>query len=151
MRELQRLEAGDDLTAKDMEDLQMDQVNLQAREFVPFFEETLENVVLTETGQQAMDALKQWDLKDDARDAEPLIFHTWMDEIETLLYQDEIPESMMALFEGSGQTTDELLRKGDDSIWMKENGGLEEVLRVALENTVDKLRYKKQIVMLTPF
>src|SRR5699024_12536557 len=116
------LEAGDAVTAKDMEDVQMDQMNLQARAFVPLFEETVENVELTETGQQAIDALKQWDFKDDARDAEPLIFHTWMDEIETLLYQDEIPESMMALFEGSGQTTDELLRKGDDSIWMKENG-----------------------------
>jgi len=133
------LEAGEAFTAKDMEELQMDQMNLQAREFVPLFEETLENVVLTETGQQAVDALKQWDFKDDVQDAEPLIFHTWMDEIETLLYQDEIPETMMALFEGSGQTTDALLRKGDDSIWMKENGGLEEVLRVALENTVDKL------------
>src|SRR5699024_2340483 len=106
------LEAGDEFTTKDMEDLEMDQMNLHTIECVLLNEETLENVELTETGQQAMDALKQWDFKDDAQDAEPLIFHTWIDEIETLLYQDEIPESMMALFEGSGQTTDALLRKG---------------------------------------
>src|SRR5699024_10565722 len=80
-----------------------------------------------------------WEFKDDAQDAEPLIFHTWMDGVETLLYKDEIPDSRMDLFEGSGQTTDEPLRKGADSSWMKEDGGLEEVLRVALENTVDKL------------
>lgn len=133
------LETGDDFTVSDMENLQMDQVNLQAKEFVPFFEEALENTALSETGQAAMDMLKQWDYKDDIDAAEPLIFHTWMNEIEMLLYQEDIPETMMALFEGRGQTTDALLRKGDDSIWMKENGGLEEVLRVALENTVEGL------------
>ncbi|MBP2257800.1 penicillin acylase family protein [Virgibacillus alimentarius] len=133
------LDDGDNFTSEDMMHLQMDQMNLQAREFVPLFEKTLKDADLTDNEKKAMDALKQWDFKDDATEEAPLIFHTWMNEIETVLYDEEIPDGMMELFTGSGQTTDQLLRKGDDAVWIRENGGLEKVLHTALENSLKQL------------
>lgn len=133
------LETGNDLTAKDMQALQMDQMNLQAREFVPMFAETLNSVELTDDAQRALELLLEWDYKDHVDAAQPLIFHQWLDEIEAILYDGEIPEDVMDLFGSRGQTTDELLRKGNDSIWVEENGGIKKVLSVSLENTMDKL------------
>lgn len=133
------LDAGNDLAIEDMQDLQMDHMNLQAREFMPLFEAGLGDVSLTGPEQEAMDLLDEWEYKDSVDLAQPLIFRTWMDEIEVILYDDDIPESMMGLFGAQAQTTDELLRAGDDSMWIEENGGLQKVLHTALENTMEQL------------
>ncbi|WP_205136297.1 penicillin acylase family protein [Virgibacillus halotolerans] len=136
------LEKSDELTAIDMKNLQMDTVNLQAREFVPLFATHLKNAELNEVEKEALALLGKWDFDDDVEAAEPLIFHRWMDEIETNLYADDIPDNVMHLFGGQAQTTDMLLRKaaqGDDSIWMEENGGLEKVLHTSLSKTLADL------------
>lgn len=135
------LEASNDLTVEDMQALQMDQTNLRAAEFVPVFSEQLENVKLGNLEQQALKLLKDWDYKDVIDAPQPLIFHQWMSEIENILYKDAIPESLMNLFEGRGQTTDELLRKafGEGSIWINDQGGLQKVLMESLKNTIKHL------------
>ncbi|GAB3049444.1 penicillin acylase family protein [Virgibacillus ainsalahensis] len=136
------LSSSNDLTVEDMQALQMDRMNLQAREFVPVFANVLEDEDLTSTEEAALSLLQDWDFKDDVNDAQPLIFHHWMDEIETILYEDDIPESIMNLFGNQGQTTDQLLRKainGEYSIWIEENGGLEEVLQTSLKETLKSL------------
>ncbi|WP_090871459.1 penicillin acylase family protein [Oceanobacillus limi] len=131
-----------DLNVEDMQALQMDTTNLQAREFVPLFSEQLQDVELGEEERLALDLLEEWDFKDDVGYAQPLIFHHWMDGIEDILYSDQIPESVMELFGARGQTTDEILRKairGESSLWIEENGGIETVLQVSLENTIENL------------
>ncbi|SFE22307.1 penicillin amidase [Lentibacillus persicus] len=129
------LSKGEDLTVEDMKALQMDQTNLQAREFVPVFLDTLENANLSEEQHDALKLLSDWDYTDVKDAPQPLIFHRWMDEIESILY-DELPDDMMDLFGGKGQTTDELLRAGDESIWIRENDGMQEVLKTSLHKTV---------------
>ncbi|WP_425509061.1 penicillin acylase family protein [Virgibacillus doumboii] len=133
------LEAGDDLTVEDMQDLQMDQKNLQAREFVPMFLEVLQGADLSQNEGLALDLLGKWEYKDGAELAEPLIFHKWMDEIEEVLYKDEIPKDVMELFGGKGQTTDGILREGNDSVWIQENGGMQEVLLTSFKETISQL------------
>ena len=79
---------------------------------------------------------------DDKELAQPLIFHQWMDKIETLIYSKDIPENMMNLFTAKGQTTDELLRQaasGEDPIWIDRAGGLEDLLQTSLSRTIIKL------------
>ncbi|WP_036688815.1 penicillin acylase family protein [Paucisalibacillus globulus] len=135
------LESNDSLTAADMMAIQMDQTNLQAREFVPVFSDVLAGAHLSETESGALSLLEDWDYVDQVDAAQPLIFHHWMDEVEAILY-DELPDGMMDLFNSRGQTTDELLRKaaaGDSSIWVDENGGIERVLHLSLQNTIEKL------------
>ncbi|OZU88214.1 penicillin acylase family protein [Virgibacillus indicus] len=137
------LETDDDFTAEDMMALQMDVGNLQAREFVPMFLEALQDTELNETETQAIALLKEWDYMDEVENVQPLIFHKWMDEIEAILYHDEIPKNIRGLFGGRAQTTDELLRNsasGKGSIWIEENGGFQDVLHTAFTSTLSKLK-----------
>lgn len=136
------LEESDELTATDMKDLQMDTMNLQAREFVPLFLAQLENTQLNESEKEALALLEKWNFDDDVEAVEPLIFHRWMDEIETSLYADDIPENVMHLFGGQAQATDMLLRKaakGEEPIWIEESGGLEKLLHTSLNNMLADL------------
>src|SRR5690625_3431967 len=136
------LEGSDVLTIEDMEDLQMDYLNLQAREFIPLFIDALAESDLEPNEEKALKLLEDWDFSDDKDLAQPLIFHHWMDKIETLIYSKDIPNNMMDLFTAKGQTTDELLRKaanGDDPIWIDGAGGLEDLLQTSLSRTMINL------------
>lgn len=135
------LESGDDFTVEDMQALQMDTLNLRAREFVPLFIDLLSEADLTDREAEALEKLENWNFKDDAHLPQPLIFHHWFEEIDKILYKD-IAESMMEFFKDQGQTTDELLRKaanGGKSIWIEDKGGIEKVLKQSLEQTLEKL------------
>ncbi|MHA6250919.1 penicillin acylase family protein [Oceanobacillus sp. CAU 1775] len=135
------LETGEALAVEDMQQLQMDAHNLQAREFIPAFTQLLSNASLTEKEQAALDMLEKWNYIDLAETTEPLIFQRWMTEIESILYVD-IPEPMMDMFSVKGQTTDIILRKGltgEDSIWLAENEGIQEVVHQGLEQAISHL------------
>src|SRR5690606_40887783 len=60
----------DKLTLEDMKQLQMDAVNLRAREFVPLFIDTLQQEELSESAQLALALLNDWDFTDDAERSE---------------------------------------------------------------------------------
>lgn len=134
------LQPNDQLTVQDMKNLQMDIVNLRAREFVPLFIEILKEESLTEQEQHVLRLLETWNFSDDANLPQPLIFDRWISEIELILYE-EIDEEVMGLFSGKGQTTDELLRLGNKSIWMDDNGGMVKVLHTSLTSTIKHLEH----------
>lgn len=136
------LESGDNFTAEDMQDLQIDQMDLRAREFVPFLQEALGNAALAEREQKALDLLADWNFIADKNSPQPLIFEHWMEEIQGVIYEDEIPDTMQSLFSTRSQAIDNMLRKaatGGESVWLEEKGGLASVLQVSLEKTLDKL------------
>ncbi|KGP92134.1 beta-lactam antibiotic acylase [Pontibacillus chungwhensis BH030062] len=141
MRIEEVLQARNDFTKGDMKDLQMDQVNLQAREFAPMFLEYVGSKRLSERETEAVNLLKDWDYVDEVGAPQPLVFHTWMNMIMDQLYSD-IPESMDRLFKGKGQTTDELLRKanaGKEAIWIEEQGGLQDLIQETFTQTITVL------------
>src|SRR5699024_9359286 len=59
------LEENDELTLDDMKDLQMDTVNLRAKEFIPLFNQTMDKKALSESAQTALDSLTKWNFDDD--------------------------------------------------------------------------------------
>lgn len=135
------LETDEKLTAEDMQQLQMDAHNLQAREFLPELLQILSSEDITGNEKEALELLASWEYKDLAELTEPLLFQQWIIEIENLLYK-EIPEEIMGMFSAKGQTTDTILRKGltgEDSIFLEENGGLEEVIHVGFSNAISHL------------
>ncbi|RDI47361.1 penicillin acylase family protein [Falsibacillus pallidus] len=142
MRIQEVLKSKDKISVKDMEALQMDKTNLYAREFIPQFLEALKDVKLSKTAEQAVEILGDWDFVDDKDASAPLIFNLWMKEIPKVLYGKEIPVDMYDLFDGSQSVTDEILRKalkGEDSSWVKERGGIENLLANSLKNVLDQL------------
>ncbi len=132
------LNSKDDLTIDDMQALQMDTRNLRAEEFAPLFIETLDGSSLTIAEERSLALLSEWNYEDDANLPQPLIFDRWIAKIEKRLYAD-IHEEMMDLFSSRGQTTDNILRLGHESIWVQDQGGFEQLLHDSLSEAVAEL------------
>ncbi len=131
------LSSESDLTSEGMKDLQMDQLNLQAEEFLPKFLEEISE----DNENAAIGVLRDWNYIDDKDMAAPLIFQLWMTEISDTLFDDEISDEMLSLFRGKKQAVDQLLRKtlkGEESRWVEEKGGIKKVLETSLTKAVVK-------------
>ncbi|TYS92020.1 penicillin acylase family protein [Rossellomorea aquimaris] len=142
MRISEYIEAEKEFTLSDMKDLQMDQMNLHAREMVPILIEDMESGSLTAKEKAAVELLKSWNIKDDKKQAAPLVFHQWMNEISTGLFKKDIPKDMMKLFEGRQSVVDELIRKahnGEESQWFVDRGGYQTFLTASLTQALDEL------------
>ncbi|MFC0270780.1 penicillin acylase family protein [Metabacillus herbersteinensis] len=136
------LESKDNLTVKDMQELQMDQVNLQGEEFVPLLSQSIDESSLTLKEKKALALLSKWDFMDNKDSSAPLLFHHVMNEINEVLFEDEISEELAELFEGKNQIVDQLLReadKGKPGVWITEQGGLSKVMTTALKRSVSEL------------
>lgn len=141
MRIQEVLSKDDKITVEDMMALQMDKMNLQAREFVPLFTEQLKDSKDTRV-REALSILKDWDFVDDAKRAAPLIFNLWTREIQDVLFEEEIPEETLGLFGGRRQAVDELIRRaasGTPGPWIDEHGGLKKVLEESLLRVLSDL------------
>ncbi|MEN1936469.1 penicillin acylase family protein [Paenibacillus sp. 102] len=142
MRIQEFLQEKDKLTVEDLQELQMDQKNLHAREFVPVFLKELDKVNVSDVEKQGIKELTNWDFYDSKDQAAPLIFHLWMKEISNTLFSKEIPKDVMDLFEGKQQVVDELIRKqmnGENSVWFSKHGGFTEVLHTSYAKVMEKL------------
>src|SRR5690625_806611 len=132
------LDTNDKLTVEDMENLQMDPTNLRAREFVPYFIDILKDESLTEKEEKIIELMEEWDFTDVVDLAQPLIFDHWFQAIEEILFSD-IPDDMMELFSGQQQTADELIRKGNRSIWVDEKNGIEEIVVQSFKDALARI------------
>ncbi|MDQ0214691.1 penicillin amidase [Oikeobacillus pervagus] len=144
MRIQEVLKEKETFSIQDMKKLQMDTKNLYAKEFVPMMIKELQKNSLTNDEKQAIHLLEKWNYEDHKDSAAPLIFHLWMKEIPHVLFENEIPNEMLKLFEGKTQIVDELLRqalKGEhESTWFKDKGGVEKVLEKSLANVLSELQ-----------
>ncbi len=130
------------LTADDMLQLQFDQHNLQAEEFVPIFLDVLSNneEQLREIDKTVMEEFKDWDFVDRIEDGEPLVFHSWMGEFANVLFEESFPKEIDTLFEGKSQIVDQMIRdakNGHEGIWISEAGGLKKVTVESFKRAVD--------------
>lgn len=142
MRIQEVLKTSNQITAKDMRHLQMDKMNLQAKEFVPIFLEQLKGVT-DKTEKEAFEQLKNWNYVDDQELAAPLIFNFWMRKIPEVLFQKEISDEMLGKFGGQKQVVDQLLRHaaaGNPGPWISENGGLQKVLQKSLSLAIKEIK-----------
>ncbi|MDQ0271289.1 penicillin acylase family protein [Cytobacillus purgationiresistens] len=141
MRIQEVLKANNKLTAEDMMELQMDEKNLQAEEFVPQFVGLLKGVD-QEQQRKALDLLSEWDFYDRKEEAAPYIFNIWMTKIGDVLLADSFSEETLELFSGRKAAIDQLLQRaldGKPGPWIEEKGGLEEVLIQSLDLTLAQI------------
>jgi penicillin G amidase len=132
----------ENLTVKDMQALQMDQMNLQAKEFVPILLKQLPKN-LSQQQKEIVQVLEKWDYQDNVELGAPLIFHLWMKNIKATLFEDDIPEEMLQLFGGQKQAIDELLRRaavGEPGPWITSKGGLEAVVERSFNETISEIQ-----------
>ncbi|AQQ52096.1 penicillin acylase family protein [Planococcus lenghuensis] len=133
MRIAEVLSAGEDLTAEDMMELQMDKKNLYAEEFLPSMIEAVR--VETDEFDDLLAILEEWNMVDEVDQAAPLIFRTWIRKLPDTLWEGKMPEDVYELMPGKNHITDQLMREafaGNPGEWVTEFGGVEQWLAVSL-------------------
>ncbi|MFJ5565618.1 penicillin acylase family protein [Lysinibacillus xylanilyticus] len=136
------LAANDSLTVEDMMNLQMDQHNLYAREFLPYLLTSIKAQDQDGKYKDVIKLLENWDMVDAKDSGAPLVFHTLMEKLQEVLFKDQMPEDMYELMYGKFNITDQLLRTayaGKKSIWIEEQGGVDATVYKALELTVAQI------------
>ncbi|MER1998314.1 MAG: penicillin acylase family protein [Lysinibacillus sp.] len=137
------LEAKEKLTVQDMQDIQMDKVNLYAKEFVPDFIRSLEKSNQLESYQNEMDSLKKWDYNEAIDASAPLIFNEMIENLVEKLFKETLPEDIYELMPAKYNILDNMLRaayEGNEGVWIKEAGGVDTLVYNAFEETVLELR-----------
>ena len=137
------LEANDAITVEDMMALQMDQHNLYAREFLPDLLTSLKEKDQDGKYAEIMAMLEKWDMVDAKESGAPLVFHTLMIKLQEVLFKDQMPKDMYGIMYGKFNITDQLLRtaySGEKSIWIEEQGGIDETIYKAFELTIAQLQ-----------
>lgn len=141
MRIQEVLQAKDKLSVEDMMNLQMDEKNLQAEEFVSKFISVLQNAHSAQE-KDALAVLAEWDYYDRKDEAAPYIFNIWMMKISDVLLKESINEEMLDLFSGRKAAIDELLRRafdGNPGPWIQDAGGLEALLLKSLQLALSQI------------
>ncbi len=141
MRIQEVLQAKEQFTVEDMMNLQMDEKNLQAEEFVPKFIDLLKSS-LGEKEKLVLAELAKWDFYDRKDEVAPYIFNIWMGKISDVILSKDINEEMLDLFSGRKSAIDQLLRgalEGNPSPWIQDAGGLEAVLMNSLQLTLSQI------------
>ncbi len=138
------LKKNDKLTVKDMQKLQMDEMNLQAKEHAPKFIKSIKqnNDQLSSVEKSALRELEKWNFIDDKDEASPLIFQMWMTEINKALFDQQISNDMMNLFGDRKVVVDQLLRdslNGKKVIWVDEQGGIDKLLLKTFKTTIKNI------------
>ena len=134
------LEASDELTAQDMMDLQMDQKNLYAAEFL----DEMIAAVRSETDEhdEVLTMLEEWDQVDSQEQGAPLVFHKWIKQLPETLLAEEFPEDVFDMLAGKNHITDEMMRNafaGEEGVWVTEYGGAEKWLVDSLAAAVAEI------------
>ncbi|WOV83976.1 penicillin acylase family protein [Sporosarcina jeotgali] len=137
------LRDGDDFTAKDMMNLQMDQKNLHAGEFLDSLIGSIEKLDRKGSYTKVLDEMKEWDQVDSADAPQPLIFHKLMKQLPVTMFASDMPADVYEFMPGKPQLTDQFLRsayKGDPSSWVAEYGGVDQWVFDAFEKTIASLK-----------
>jgi penicillin amidase len=124
----QVLDSKSNFTKEDMMSLQMDQLNLYAREFLTEMLGSVEKLDTNGEYKNIIDLLTDWNQGDDKNLAAPLVFHKWIKELPKTLLEDEMPEDVYDMLPGKGNISDQFLRKGyknETSTWLEEYGGVD--------------------------
>lgn len=131
MRIIEMIEAKKgSLTLDDMQAMQADYANLQARTLLPLLLPPVEKASLSKLEQDALALLKGWNQVDSADQGGPLLFHLWYRELQRQLYEPQMGEKLFKTMADKGNVTDVAIREaaeGRPNDWVKAAGGLEKV------------------------
>lgn len=133
------LKAGDNFTKEDMMALQMDQQNLQAREFLNDMVSSVERGDTKSEYAELTKLLTEWDQIDSVEAAAPLLFNKWIKQLPVTLFKKQMPEDVYDLLSGKGNITDDMMRDGfmgHEGVWVSEYGGTDKWIMDSFELAV---------------
>lgn len=137
------LSARDDFTKEDMMALQMDQHNLQAREFLADMVESVERKDSEGQYKEMLDVLKTWNQVDEVDSAAPLLFHKWIQQLPVTLFKEQMPEDIYEMLAGKGSIVDQMMRDGyagKEGAWVTEQKGIDEWVYQSFVSSVESIQ-----------
>lgn len=137
------LSARDDFTKEDMMALQMDQHNLQAREFLTDMVGSVESKDSTGQYKEMLDVLKTWNQVDEVDSAAPLLFHKWIQQLPVTLFKEQMPEDIYEMLAGKGSIVDQMMRDGyagKEGAWVTEQKGIDEWVYQSFVASVESIQ-----------
>ncbi len=136
------LRAGDDFTAQDMMNLQMDQKNLYAREFLEDMLGSIEAVDSEGKYKEIVSMLREWDQYDSVDAGAPLVFHKLMKQLPIVMFSKDMPEDVYELLPAKGSITDEMLRDayaGEPGAWVNGYGSVDKWVFDSFEQSIEDI------------
>ena len=106
-----RLEGMSDITAADMMDLQTDNYDLFAEMARPLFLKFIDTTTMEPAELQYYNLVKDWNLRNNAKERAPSIFHTWWDSLKSAVYGDELAQTDLPIMMPYDETLLEALLK----------------------------------------
>src|SRR5699024_9552800 len=113
-----RLAAMDDITPKDMQQLQMDNFSYHAKTILPLMLNHLRADSLSKTGRKALDELKSWDLNNRGDKIAPSLFAYWWDAFDDSIWEDEYASTDLPLEWPARDQTVQLLKNDSTLQWI---------------------------------
>jgi penicillin G amidase len=101
------------ITPQQMMQLQNDNYNIQAEEYLPLLIEGVQSFPLTEDEKKAVDMMKAWNYTNDAEGTAPSYFEAWLEELQLSIW-DEMVDSKVSLPKPSEYMTWWLLKNNPD-------------------------------------
>lgn len=139
------LASNNKLTVKDMQNLQMDQKDLYAGEFL---KDMLGSVKRSDSRNEYKDILKMmedWDQVDSKESGAPLVFNLWIVNVQKELFEDNLPEDVYAMMPGKYNITDEIMRQafaGKQGAWVTKAGGIDQLMYNSFKKTIKDIEDK---------
>ncbi|MBK3494557.1 penicillin acylase family protein [Viridibacillus sp. YIM B01967] len=137
------LKSKNKLTVEDMQNLQMDQKDLYADEFL---KDMLGSVKTLDSEKDYSDIVKMmedWDQVDSKESGAPLVFNLWMINIQKALFEDSLPKDVYEMMPGKYNITDEIMRRafaGKQSPWVTKAGGIDQLLYNSFKKTIKDIK-----------
>ena len=141
-RIVELLRASDALTADDMMAIQMDTVNLYAKEFLPQFITSIEKLDEEKQYTDILASLKEWDYNETVDASQPLIFNLLIEHLKDNIFRSAIPDEVYKMMQGKYQIMDNLLREGyagEEGAWLTRAGGVDVVVYNSFIDTLNRL------------
>ncbi|OCS90434.1 penicillin acylase family protein [Caryophanon latum] len=142
-RIVELLEGRDDLTVEDMQAMQMDTVNLYAKEFLPKFITSIEKLDEEKQYSDIVAALKEWDYNETIDAPEPLVFNLMIEHLKDNLFRKSIPDDVYKMMQGKYQAMDNIIREGyegKEGAWLTSVGGVDVVVYNSFIDALNRLQ-----------
>lgn len=142
-RIVELLEGRNDLTVEDMQAMQMDTVNLYAKEFLPKFITSIEKLDEEKQYSDIVAALKEWDYNETVDASEPLVFNLMVEHLKDNLFRKSIPDDVYKMMQGKYQAMDNIIRdgyEGKEGAWLTSVGGLDVVVYNSFIDALNRLQ-----------
>ncbi|MBN2731320.1 MAG: penicillin acylase family protein [Balneolaceae bacterium] len=113
-----RLAAMQNITPKDMQQLQLDTYSYHAKTILPTLLNYLQADTLSETGQNAYRELTEWNLKNEGNQIAPSLFAAWWDAFYSALWGDEYGTTDLPLEWPKRDETTQLIKNDSTLQWI---------------------------------